>query len=578
MTNKLNYLLASFLLLALISCQPHEQDLQILVTTDVHGAFFPNDPVSGKKSYSSLAKASTYMKNARKANPNEVIALDNGDIIQGDPSVYYFNFEQCSEEHIFTKAMRFLHYNAATIGNHDIEAGHPVYDRINNELTIPWMAANCINTETGKPYFTPYTIIRQGKIKIAVLGLTTPWIPHWLPENIWSGMRFDDMIETAAHWVPLIQKKEKPDLMVGLFHSGVDFNYNNLDENTPKNENATRLVARQVAGFDVIFAGHDHNTWNFYEADPNGDSVLILGSQSKARELAEANVHFKKEGRKWMITNLEGKNIRLDTIKPDPDFAKHFSKEIKEIQDYVNQDLGELMTSLSSSEAFFGPSAFMTLIHQVQLDISGADISFAAPLSFNTTIKPKTLTMNDLFDLYRFENLLYTMELSGQEILDYLNYSYSLWFNSMKGPNDHLIKLEHDQRGWFHTVSAYYNFDSAEGIDYQVDVSKKSGEMVTIMKLSNGNPFDLHKKYKVAINSYRGNGGGRHLTSGAGITEDELSKRLVSSTDKDLRFYMKEWIINKGTIKVETVNNWKIVPEAWAKKGTDKDYSILFRK
>ena len=67
------------------------------------------------------------------------------------------------------------------------------------------------------------------------------------------------MIETAEKWVKIIQEREKPDLLIGLFHSGVDYTYDDEDEDTYKNENASQLVAEQISGFDVVFVGHDHS-------------------------------------------------------------------------------------------------------------------------------------------------------------------------------------------------------------------------------------------------------------------------------------------------------------------------------
>ncbi len=80
------------------------------------------------------------------------------------------------------------------------------------------------------------------------------------------------------------------------------------------------------------------------------------------------------------------------------------------------------------------------MIHSIQLDLTGADISFAAPLSFDEKIKKGPVTVGDMFKLYRFENMLYTMRLTGEEILKYLEYSYSEWLNPMKGPGDLLLK------------------------------------------------------------------------------------------------------------------------------------------
>jgi 2',3'-cyclic-nucleotide 2'-phosphodiesterase/3'-nucleotidase len=563
-------------IIVLNACNSKKVGLTFIVTTDVHGAFFADDPISNEPLRGSMAHVSSYLKEIRAEK--EIVLLDNGDIIQGDPSAYYYNFEKTDTTHLFTSILNYLNYDAATVGNHDIESGHAVYDRIKTEMGIPWLAANCINTATEKPYFEPYTILRKHGIKIAVLGLITPRIPDWLPETIWEGMYFEDMIESASYWVPRIQEEENPDIIVGLFHSGLEYTYNGQDSDTPQNENAVRLVIRQVPGFDLVFCGHDHKTWNEFQLGPEGDSVLILGSQSRAREIARADISFERRNRKWEIVQKLGENVFVGDKIPDKDYSANFNQEFQKIKAYVNQDVAMLNTPLESGKAIFGPSEFMSLIHKVQLDIGKADISFAAPLAFNATIEPGMLKVDDLFDLYRFENLLYTMELSGQEILDYLNFSYGNWFSTMTTESDHLIRMRIDNNGNYRTTTAYYNFDSALGIDYIVDVTKPAGQQVIITKCSDGSQFKLDKKYKVAINSYRGNGGGGHLIQGAGIPKEELAKRLLASTDKDLRFYMKFWMESEKSITIMNEKNWQIVPEKLYHAGVETDQRILFRK
>lgn len=503
--------------------------------------------------------------------------MDNGDIIQGDPIVYYYSFEKTSEPHICAQVMNFMDYDCATVGNHDIEAGHPVYDKLVSESNFPWMAANAIRTDNGKPYFQPYTTIKRAGLKIVVLGLTTPAIPSWLPPEIWAGMEFVDMIESASYWIKYIQENEKPDITIGLFHSGMDYTYNNQTAETPKNENAAALVAEQVPGFDVIFCGHDHKTWNEKITNISGEQVLVMGSRSKASEVAIAGITFSRIQGKWEIESIEGHNQPVGDFDPDKQYMEEFREAESLVKQYVSRPLGTITESISTREAFFGPSAFIDLIHRVQLEISGADISFAAPLSHDTEITAGEITVGDMFDLYRYENLLYTMELSGQEIIDYLNFSCAGWFNSMDNASDHLILFNTDDSGRLRTARAYYNFDSAMGIIYEVDVSKPAGQMVKLISLANGEPFDTARNYQVALNSYRGNGGGGHLIEGAGIPADELPGRLVRSTDKDLRYYMMKWIEKNKEIQPVAAEQWSIIPLDFAEAGKKRDYPILFR-
>ena len=563
--------------------------VKLIETSDVHGAILPYDLVNDTAMNSSLAQVISYVNTQRNIEDQNVILLDNGDILQGDPLVYYYNYEDTTSTHIYAEAMNYMDYDVGTVGNHDIETGHKVYDKFRKELNFPWLAANAINVKTRDPYFEPYTIIERQGIKIAVLGLITPSIPQWLPENIWAGIKFEDMIVSAKKWVKIIKEKENPDLLIGLFHSGVDYTYGGETKDTYRNENASRLVAEQVPGFDVVFVGHDHQLWNFYTVNSDGDSVLILGPHARAKNICTATITMSYDSllNSWKKTSVTGETIEVSDYQPDELFVSKFENNFIAVRNYVSKPLGLFNKPISSKESIFGPSEFVDLIHRFQLETTGAHISFVSPLSFNAEIDSGWVYVRDMFKLYRYENFLYTMRLSGQEIKDYLEYSYAGWFNQMKSEDDHLLKFKTDDEGnliysepgssptLFRT---YYNFSSAAGIDYTVDVTKPSGERVNIESSSDGSPFDLGKYYRVAINSYRGSGGGGHLIKGAGISKKELSKRIISSTDKDLRFYMMKWIESKKNIQPKLLGNWSIIPENFWEKGKAKDYKLLFKR
>ena len=177
------------------------------------------------------------------------------------------------------------------------------------------------------------------------------------------------------------------------------------------------------------------------------------------------------------------------------------------------------------------------------------------------------------------------MKLTGQEIKDYLEYSYGNWFNQMKNENDHLLKFKTDSTGNIilrngrpELAVPSYSYSSAAGINYTVDVTKPAGERVTISSFVNGKPFDLKKTYTVAVNSYQGNGGGGLLTKGSKIPQKELASRIINSTQKDLRYYLMKWIEKEKTVTPESFGNWKVIPKAWWKMGKDKDYKTLFNK
>lgn len=560
-----------------------EGDLIILETTDLHGVVLPYDFMEQQKTDVSLASIASYVKKAR-SGPAPVFLLDNGDNLQGQPSVYYYNFIDTVSPHINAVAFNSLEYDAITVGNHDIEAGHAVYDRLVREYNFPLLAANAVNLSTGKPYFKPFTIIEKKGIRVAVFGLVTPSIPQWLPPELYSGMEFRDMLETAKEYMPQI-KKEKPDLIVGLFHSGWDGRDDESTGGSHYDKNGVAAIAQNVPGFDVILCGHNHNVVNTKIVNSEGDSVLILEGGSRAQKIARVDVRFVRNSGGKVRPVAKGSIVDVRDYSPDPEFISNFKVHDADVKEYVSKMIAHSEANMSSRDSYFGSSPFVDMVHSIQLEITGADISFSAPLSFDVSIPAGPVTVGDMFKLYRFENMLYTMWMTGSEIKNYLEYSYSDWLNTMKGPGDNLLKFQMTKEGkilirngeaWL--ANQPYNFDSAAGIDYTVDVSKPVGKRVTIKSFSNGTPFEMNKRYDVAVNSYRGNGGGGHFTSGAGIQAAKLPERLVSSTDKDLRYYILVNLENRKTIRPAALNNWKIVPEAWVKKAMRKDYELLFGK
>lgn len=559
-----------------INAQEHTIKLKIVQTSDIHGNFFPYDFINRKAWGGSLARVHAFAEEQRKTFGENLILLDNGDILQGQPSVYYYNFIDTVSSHLCADMLNFMRYDAANMGNHDIETGHAVYDRWVKECNFPVLGANIIDTKTGAPYLPPYKIIQRDSIKIAVLGLITPAIPAWLAENLWEGLQFEDMETSARKWVKIIQEKEKPDILIGLFHSGRD-----ASKNTGKwNENASLTVAQNVPGFHIVLMGHDHR--QFCQNVPNceGNYVMAVNPGSNGNAVSDIDITITKNGNETSM-NIDARLTDMNKYEPSQEFMAHFKKQYDDVDNFVKQKIGTITASLDTRPAYFGSSAFIDFIHTLQLAISGADISFAAPLSFDATIDKGDIYMSDMFNLYKYENMLYVMELTGKEIKDYLEYSYSIWTRQMTSPDDSLLLLKDitPEEDKSHAIFANpsYNFDSAAGIIYTVDVTKPQGEKISISSMTDGTPFLMDKTYKVAINSYRGNGGGELLTRGAGIPQDQLHARIVFSTDKDLRFYLMEYIRKQGTLSPKALNQWRFIPDEWVKQAAKRDYDLLFK-
>lgn len=577
-------LLSIFLLLLLtttcVMAKKKTVTLKFIETTDVHGSFMPYDYINRREKRGSLARVDSYVKAVRADFGENLILLENGDLLQGQPICYYYNYIATDKENIGASLTNYMGYDVQAFGNHDVETGHACYDKWVSETKATVLGANIVDTKTGKPYVEPYKVIYRDGVKIVILGMCTAAIPSWLEESIWSGLHFENMIESSKKWVKYIQENEKPDVLVGLFHAGREGGIVTEEYS----ENPTEQIAREVPGFDIIFYGHDHQKFGGQIDNINGSKVWILDPANNALNVAEAEVTLNindrgKKGVTVLNKQITGKIVNIENQPVSEDFMRVFAANDKEVREYINRPIGSFTETIYTRDSFFGSCPFNDLIHNMQLALTDAQISFAAPLAFNAKIDKGELHVSDMFNLYRFENKLAVLMMTGDEIRRHLEMSYDMWVNTMTSKDDHIMRLKNTTGAASERSSFEYptfNFDSAAGIDYEVDVTKPAGERVKILRLSNGEAFDLNKMYKVAMNSYRANGGGELLTRGAGLTKDEIERRTVWKSEKDLRFYLMQEIEKRQTINPQANNNWRFVPEELTKPALERDYKLLF--
>ena len=561
--------------------------LKVIETSDVHGHFFPYDFMEKKPLKGTLARVNTYVKQQREQYGSNLLLIDNGDILQGQPCVYWSNYVMPHDENLAASVVNYMKYDAEAVGNHDIEPGQSVYDKWIREVRCPVLGANIVSKEqpdanqlNGRPtqvygQLQPYSVHYVDGVKIAIIGMVTPAIPNWLNESVWKGIEFEEMVSCAKKWVAYIKEYERPDLIFGLFHSGRKGGI----VTDAYEEDATEAVAREVPEFDIIFFGHDHQVHNAWIDNVSGKRTLIIDPSCYAMNIAEAEIELTYRNGHLVKKDIKGNIVDVRNKEVDQEMVDYFQPQIDKIKAYTERKIGRFERSIHIRDCFFGNSAFSDLIHNLQLKISNADVSFNAPLSFNTVIQAGDITQADMFKLYRFENLLYILRMTGEEIRKHLEFSYDMWVNTMTGPDDHALRLNEAskddmQRTGFQHYT--FNFDSACGIDYEVDLTKPDGQKVRILQMSNGEPFDEKKWYKVVMNSYRANGGGELMTRGAGIPKDSLDARVLFRTEMDQRHYLTQEIERQGSIDPKPNNNWRFVPEEWVKPALKRDSLQLF--
>ncbi|WP_294919891.1 bifunctional UDP-sugar hydrolase/5'-nucleotidase [uncultured Prevotella sp.] len=544
--------------------------IRMIETTDVHGRFFPYDFIRQQPVGGSLARVSSYVDSLRTIYGDNLLLMDAGDVLQGQPIVTYYNYVRTDAENIASSVSNYMRYDVRTMGNHDVETGHAVYDKWVKEMTCPMLGANITNTATAQPYYKPYIVFKRGGVKIAVIGLITPGVPSWLSETLWSGMHFEDAVESAKKWMDIVKKNERPDIIVGLFHTGI---HDRSKTNGSLND-ATLEIARRVPGFDVIFYGHDHATHYEEVKSSDGSTTIIVNPANNAMNVADAEFVVDKKSKKLSVNIVD-----ISQKKVDEGFMKTFEQQIEEVKRYVDTEVGSFATSMTSRDCYFGNSSMVDFIHDVMLSVSHADVSFASPLSFDVTVKAGPATLSDMYKLYSYENELCVIDLTGKEIKRYLEKSYERWATTMTSPDDHLLRVSEGDAGrdkFFGLASPFYNLDSAAGINYVVDVTKPAGQRVNITTMADGTPFDEARHYRVAVNSYRAAGGGGLLTNGAGIEKAKLEDRIVWRGDHTLRDYIIEYVRTKGKVEVAPHNNWSFVPAEWTVPAAQRDRLLLF--
>ena len=571
--------LAGILVLLSACCGPKDgvYTFRLLTTNDVHGRYFDSLYVNDRTN-ASLLNVSWYADSIRvEEGVENVILVDAGDCLQGDNAAYYYNYVDTEAEHLYARMVDHIGYDAVVVGNHDIETGHPVYDRIDSQMETPFLAANAIRTDDGKPYFQEYVTLDRHGLKITILGFTNPNIKNWLSPLLWEGMEFKSLVPFVQETLDRVRAKEKSDIVIVVVHAGTG------EGDGSQLESQGLDLLNSLDGVDFVVCSHDHRPVVI-----NRDDRCLINAGSHCRNLGSGTITVKVEGGKIVSKTLKADLIPIDKNKVDEEMTALFRPEYEAVKAFTIKEVGELKSDLRTRDAYRGMSDYVNLVHAVSLGCPPAQISFAAPLTFNGFVKAGTLVYNDLFTIYPFENQLFVVKMTGKEIKDYLEYSYGTWINTIDSADDRLLRIVNEpdprtgQKRWSF-VGRSYNFDSAAGLNYVVDVTRSAGERVIIESLADGTPFSFEAEYNVAMTSYRASGGGGLMREGAGIDTDRIGERVVEYYP-EIRELIYDYLVEHKEIDPartgdpSLIGQWKFVPEAMAEKAMDRDMDLLFPK
>ena len=569
--------LFSLLILAVSCCGPKDGEyvFRVLTTNDVHGRYFDSLYVEDGVRNSLMTAAWTVDSVRTAAGKENVLLVDVGDFLQGDNAAYYYNFVDTTSRHIFARMAEYMDYDAVIVGNHDVETGHAAYDRLRSQLDMPFLAANAIRTDNGEAYFQEYTIVRRHGLKIAIVGFTNPGIPGWLSPELWSGMEFRELLPYAQEVVDRVAAKENPDVMIVAVHGGVG------SGSLQQIENPGMALFQRLEGVDLLLCAHDHRP-----VVHDADSIALVNAGSHCKYVGQGIVNVTVKDGKVVGKSSDASLITVSPEKADVKMREAFAGDFAKVKKFTVREVGLLEMPLKTIDAYRGMSDYINLIHTLSLGCEPAQMSLAAPLTYDGEVPAGTVLYNDLFTIYPFENQLFVVKMTGKEIKDCLEYSYDNWIYTYDPSKPHLLKIRNSsdprtgQKGWSF-VGRAYNFDSAGGLIYEVDITKPYGKRLNIKSFADGSAFDETAVYNVAMTSYRANGGGGLLKQGAGIDTGNIGERVVARYP-EIREMLYEFIQEHGTITPELVGDpavighWEFVPATIARKALDADMKLLF--
>ena len=547
-----------------------ERTLHIVTTGDVHGSWFDRPYVEGYGSRTSLMSVKHYVDSMRTAvGADNLLLLDAGDCLQGDNAAYYYNYVRTDVPHLYPRIAEYMGYDAVIVGNHDVETGHKVYDRVASQFAqagIPWLGGNALRISDGTPYFPVWKVFERAGMRVAVLGFTNPNMRAWLSEPVWRGIDFVSLLPFVQQCVDAVRAKENPDAVVAVVHSGTGAGDGSMLESQGLD------LLGSLHGVDVLVCAHDHRP---FVAEKDG-CVLINGG-SRAGNVGHAVISL-GDSRK-----VYGETVRMNKSLVDGQMEEEFAPEYEEVKAFTNRKVGYMAMELRTRDAYRGMSDYINLVHTVQIGVPEAQLSFAAPLTYDGTVKAGDVIYNDMFTIYPYENQLFVLKLKGSEIRNYLEYSYDTWIQT---PGKHVLRImdapdaRTGAKKWSF-VGRSYNFDSAAGLVYTVDVTKPYGKRVNISSMADGSAFDEDEWYNVAMTSYRANGGGNILLKGAGLSKEEADSRVVTRYP-EIRDMVYDYISTNKEITPALVDNpsvigeWHFVPEKKVSKLMDADMALIF--
>lgn len=539
----LSVLLALALVVSLIpaalAAENGETHITILGTSDMHSDIWGYDYASNKETTNSgMARLYTYIQKVRDENPNTLL-IDGGDDIQGTiMSDDLFN-KKPEREHPVIAAMNYMKYDAMTVGNHEFNWGIEAMKTILGQADFPILAANVRDKDGKSVIGEDWVILEAGGVKIAVIGVTSPSVPRW--DGGKTGIdecTYEDVSVAVKRAIEEIG--DKADIIMVSAHVGLEAEFYIAEDDRRDAGDKILEVNPEV---DLMQVAHTHQTVN-----TTVGSVPVAGVRSNGVEIARFDLTVDADKK---IIDSKVEIVSMEDVEPSKDIREisQVADGHKEAVSYINDNvLGSTTARFQADNEITGiaqgwieDTAVMDLINTVQLEKSGADVSAAALFKYESDLPEGEIKYNNIFDIYKYDNTLYRVKITGAELKTYMEWSAG-YYNTWK-PGDINISFDPDFRD--------YKYDMFAGVDYEIDISQPVGQRIKNLTFK-GEPLADDQELTLAVNDYR-----LSSTVASMLADPEAAKEWQSS--ESIRDMLVEYFANNSPVEPKVDNNWKIV-------------------
>jgi len=494
--------------------------ISILHTTDLHGHILPTADYNGNPDHGGLARCAAQVRTWRRQNSNSIL-IDVGDVYQGtDVSLR-------NKGELMIDLFNHLKYDAWIVGNHEFDWGIETFIGALQKSAMPVLAANTLldgkppsaSSDSKHPFakIQPLIVNEIAGIKLAIIGVTTPGMPFWLPREFTRGIEFQNPVEPVRRAIARA-KGEGADAIVLSGHMGLKMRTGGDDF-----ANTVMALTSEFPEAAVFIAGHTH------QAIPSRltNGVLFTQADHFGIHVGRVDLLFDRNSKKLLhreaICELMDNRFHSDHV-----IVSRAKSQLAESDVALSSPLGELAETLRGRGRPGLPSDVERLIC---VAISEALVERNVPVdgvmhgAFDdkTSLVAGPKTLNDIWNLIPYENYIVTAQLSPEEVKTVMEEVFT----------------SHEKRNL---------------LGFEVKTQGRGDDCRIIsMTLADGRPLERNKKYVIAFNTFDSRSGGHHFMKLRALLERPEANCVlhqVQTRDAVINYFQRHKIVHRIAARI----------------------------